>query len=139
MDFFELLQPYKGGERLIAMIARLDDRDKHRVLMPVAAAPFAGQLTLVAGKATKVEPLNRLTYLDDGTVVRVFWTAPKVDVVAHFALNTTLLFGDRDGDALSLTELADFGGLVDTMLLNFVDMIDLASLGLPLDGSARRA
>ena len=139
VDLLELGQPYKGGERPMAMIARLDDRDKHRALAPVVAAPWAGRLTTIEAKAKKVEPLDGMTYLDEGTVVCVFWTAPQVHVVAHFELDTTLVFGDPAGDNLSLTDLANFGTLIDTFLLNFVDMIDLASLGLPLDGSARRA
>jgi hypothetical protein len=134
---FELFQPYMGGERLIAMVAALDDRDKHRVLTPVAAAPFAGRLRLIESNATRVETLKGPIYLDDGAVVCVFWTAPKVHVVAHFELDTTLVFGDQTGETLSLTDLANFGNLVDTILLNFTDMIDLVNAGLPLDGSAR--
>jgi hypothetical protein len=79
-----------------------------------------------------------VSYLEDGAVVCVFWTAPQVHVVAHFELDTTLVFGDQTGETLSLTDLANFGSLVDTILLNFTDMIDLVNAGLPLDGSARR-
>lgn len=135
---FEACQPYKDPDIASGTIARLDDRDKHRVLTPVVAAPLAGRLRLQEADAIKVETPKGLTYLDDGTVVCVFWTAPKVHVVAHFEMDTTLLFGDPGGDVLSLTDLANFGTFVDAILLTFTDMIDLAIAGLPLDGSAER-
>jgi hypothetical protein len=36
-----------------------------------------------------------------------------------------------------LTDLANFGNFLDTILLSFTDMIDLVLAGLPLDGTAR--
>lgn len=121
---FELCQPYQGGERLISLIARLDDRDKHRVLTPVVSAPHAGRLHLIGENALRVETPPELTHIEDGTVVCVFWTPPHVDVTARFELETTLLFGDPGEAALSLTDLANFGNFVDAILLGFIQLFD---------------
>lgn len=124
VSVFELCQPYQGGERLISLVARLDDRDKHRVLTPVVSAPHGGRLHLMGQEALRIEAPPDLTHIDDGTVVCVFWTPRQVHVTAHFALETTLLFGDPGGEALSLTDLANFGNFVDAILVGFLPLFD---------------
>lgn len=127
VEVFELLQPYQAGEQLIASIAQLDDRDKHRVLTPALSAPHAGRLNVIGAKYRKVEMMPGRTHLDDGTVVCTFWTDPNVHVQAHFELDTTLLFGDPGGPELTLTDLANFGAFVDAVLLSFIQLVDQKS------------
>jgi hypothetical protein len=128
VDLFGLLQPYEGGEELIANIAKLDDRDKHRALGAVVSAPHRGELLLMEGKADKVETPPDITHLEDGTVVCVYWTPPGVHLTAPYQLVTTIVFGEPGGVAVTQADLANFGNFVDAVLLAFMPLYD-GSLG----------
>jgi hypothetical protein len=107
---FEALQPYHGeGREALALVAKLNDVSKHRLLLPgtVAAAPGKGKFTVRGLDKIKITGRHWVPFEDGAEVYRMELTpheGSNVDVKAE--VPHTIMFADPEsGLTITIADL----------------------------------
>jgi hypothetical protein len=121
----EMYQPYHGGERGVRLstLARLNDVDKHRVVMVGTPIARTGQGTLGFGpNVTGAQITSKdWTTFEDGAVLysidSIDYTGDNVQVQANLAF--TVVFGEPDGIATSRRDLIGIRDVIANVVEDF--------------------
>jgi hypothetical protein len=106
------LQPFRTGDDAIMKVARLDDRDKHRVITPLIGSAVAGRLKANVGKVYNVAFPKPPIYFDDNAILCRFETDPRTDVgVEYEIVGVEVAFTAETGDPVTL-------GAIRTTMIN---------------------
>jgi hypothetical protein len=119
---FRSAQPFEQGYALLAPIARLDDRDKHRVLEPMVALAKGAYVVERFDRIIELRRAQDVMDLHDGAVLLEFRTAPgaaspPLQVGMNFEY--IMRFGQRGGVMINTAEVREALKMVATILLRF--------------------
>jgi hypothetical protein len=111
-------QPYNTPYALLRQMARLDDRDKHRVIDPILAVPVDATLRAEPGAIYDVRPLSKTVDLHDKTVLAHFKADHEVSV--DYVLRFIVSFGQPRGSRLTSGEARDLIAMARSIVGMFV-------------------
>jgi len=119
-------QPYVMGVtgHPLVPLARLDDRDKHRVIDPIGASFGLLQVTPLSGRILGVDTPKGSVLLDDGAIVAWVLTSPGDHVGVEITMRPEIVFrGNRDR-TVTVGDLKKITRQVFEILGSFADAFD---------------
>lgn len=125
-DKIQGAQPYKlrvEGHALIPL-ARLDDRDKHRVIDPIGASVGQPSVHVWQGTVLGVQVPKERVLLDDGAVIATLISPPGEHVGVEITMRPQIVFRANRDTTVTTGDLAAIARQVFELLGAFVDDFD---------------